>query len=513
MKRWPFALVCLIVGGLGGALVGNSVLQGQTPGSTGIPKEMTSYREVVKRVLPAVVSVQSHAKVVAAKDRSSTPRRRQGNDNMPPGIPDEFRRFFEDFNGRGFEMTPDDVPQQSFGSGFIIDPKGVVLTNYHVVAGADRVEVTLADGRKFLSRDIKGDRKNDLAIVRLETKSSLPYVELGDSDAMEIGDRVLAVGAPFGLTGSVTSGIVSAKGRSGLNPGHTVYEDYLQTDAAINPGNSGGPLVNLEGRVIGINTAIRTRTGGFQGIGLAITSNLAKNISDQLLHGGVVHRGYLGVSVGPLDPDVASRLGVNGKTGVVVARVFPGTPAAKAGIKNGDVITTLAGKPVGDGRELQRVVGTLPLHKPVEVAVIRDGQSRELSVTVEEQPENYGLASNDDEGTLSPRTEKEEVSVDKLGLDLTDLTADLASRYGFKEDAQGVVISDVQPGSAASEAGLRRGMLISRIDKKQIKSADAAKNMLQKSNLDRGVLLQVQYPQSLGGGTNYVLLKAEPANR
>src|SRR5205807_2989303 len=190
---------------------------------------------------------------------------------------------------------------------------GVVLTNYHVVAGADRVEVQLADGRKFLSRDIKGDRKNDLALVRLETKSPLPSLELGDSDAMEIGDRVLAVGAPFGLTGTVTAGIVSAKGRHNLQM--NMYEDFLQTDAAINPGNSGGPLVNLQGQVIGINAAIKSRTGGFQGIGLAVASNLAKNIMDKLLKDGVVHRGYLGVQIQDLTPAVAERLGLKGKSG------------------------------------------------------------------------------------------------------------------------------------------------------------------------------------------------------
>src|SRR5205807_2344271 len=219
-------------------------------------------------------------------------------------------------------VDPEDfVPQQSFGSGFIIDPKGVVLTNFHVVDGADRVEISLKDGRKFFSKEIKGDRKNDLAIVRFTPGSPLPYLQLGDSDAMEIGDRVLAVGAPFGLAGSVTAGIVSAKGRDGLSPERAVYEDYLQTDAAINPGNSGGPLVNMEGKVIGINTAIRTRTGGFQGVGLAITSNVAKNIVDQLTRDGVVHRGYLGIKFEPLDPAVAEELSLKDQYGVLVREV------------------------------------------------------------------------------------------------------------------------------------------------------------------------------------------------
>src|SRR5438132_1210806 len=231
-------------------------------------------------------------------------------------------------------VDPEDfVPQQSFGSGFLIDPKGVVLTNFHVVDGADRVEVTLKDGRKYISKEIKGDRKNDLAIVRFTPGSPLPHLQLGDSDAMEIGDRVLAVGAPFGLAGSVTAGIVSAKGRDGLSPGRAVYEDYLQTDAAINPGNSGGPLVNMEGKVIGINTAIRTRSGGFQGVGLAITSNVAQNIVDQLTREGVVHRGYLGIGFEPLDPAVAEELHLKDQSGVLVTAVTKNAPAGKAGIK------------------------------------------------------------------------------------------------------------------------------------------------------------------------------------
>src|SRR5205085_2615933 len=201
------------------------------------------------------------------------------------------------------------------------DPKGVVLTNFHVVGGADQVEVQLKDGRKFLSKDIHGDRKTDLAIVRIKAGDEpLPFLELGDSDAMEIGDRVLAVGAPFGLTGTVTAGIVSAKGRNGLNV--NMYEDFLQTDAAINPGNSGGPLVNLEGKVVGINSAIKSRSGGFQGGGLAIASNLAQRVMHALRTDGVVHRGYLGVQIRDLDPEVAARLNLPKDTGVVVAEVF-----------------------------------------------------------------------------------------------------------------------------------------------------------------------------------------------
>src|SRR5262245_60488254 len=350
MSRWPIALVCVVLGGLMVGLISNTGLHGQLSSPPAVPKEMTSYRDIVKKVLPAVVEVRSIPKLTA-KTKQDTPRRRPRMD--VPGLPEEFRRFFEDMQEPGFDPS-EILPQRAYGSGFIVDPKGIVLTNYHVVEGAERVEITFKDGHKVVSKDIHGDRKNDLAIVRLDAQSALPYLKFGDSDAMEIGDRVLAVGAPFELQGSVTAGIVSAKGRNGLTPSRAVYEDYLQTDAAINPGNSGGPLVNLAGEVIGINTAIRSRTGGFQGVGIAIASNVAKNIVDQLINNGTVRRGYLGVQVGELKPEVAAQLGVKENVGVVVSRVYEKTPAAKAGIQEGDVILSVAGKEVRDARELQR---------------------------------------------------------------------------------------------------------------------------------------------------------------
>src|SRR5216683_7367653 len=308
MTRWSIALVCLLIGGLAGRFIAGPVLHGQNGDGATAPKELNSYRDIVKKALPAVVSIESRVKPKGKPKAEKNPeRRRVPSDDQ---IPEEFRRFFEEFQQQPFEMPEQQVPTVGFGSGFIVDPKGVILTNYHVVAGADSVEVTLQDGRTtFTSKDIHGDRKTDLAIVRFDPKGhKLPSLELGDSATMEIGDRVLAAGAPFGLTGTVTAGIISAKGRNGLNV--NMYEDFLQTDAAINPGNSGGPLINLEGKVIGINSAIRSRTGGFQGVGLAIPSNMAKNIMGQLLSGGSVHRGYLGVAIKNLDPEVAPRLGV-----------------------------------------------------------------------------------------------------------------------------------------------------------------------------------------------------------
>jgi serine protease Do len=513
MKRLMFALTLFVCGALVGTLILGQYLQGQVAKSAAgatqapvHPKELTSYREVVKRVLPAVVSIESQVKPKVSKAPKSpkSPSKSQspGDD---PRIPEEFRKFFKEFRGQSFDFQmPDQAPRGGFGSGFIVDPKGVILTNHHVVDGATQVVVHLQDGSRFVSKDIHGDRKTDLAIVRIDPKGkSLPHLELGDSDAMEIGDRVLAVGAPFGLTGTVTAGIVSAKGRNGLNM--NMYEDFLQTDAAINPGNSGGPLVNLEGKVVGINAAIKTRTGGFQGVGLAVASNLAKNIMKSLLHDGAVHRGYLGVQIKDLTKEVAQQLGLNDKNCVIVGKVYDGSPAANAGLKSGDIITTINGKPVKEGRVLQTVVAGLPLNKAIPVQVVRDGKTMTLHVNIKEQPSEFGTAE-EQAPRHQPKGQKGPIALEKVGLEVTDLTSEMAEELGFKKDTKGAVITAVEPNSAAAEAGLRKGFLITKVNKKAVASAAAVKEALKKVSLDKGVLLQVQSPQ---GGVDYVVLKAE----
>lgn len=468
MKRGTLAVLCLTLGVLVGSVLmdARSRSQGQAP-RVAIPKEITSYRDVVKQVLPAVVSIESRSKAAPQLRRAP---------------------------------LADEGTQLGFGSGFVIDPKGVILTNHHVVEGADLVEITFMDGRKFTSRDIKSDQKTDLAIIRIEAKAALPFLEMGDSDHMEIGDRVLAVGAPFGLTGSVTHGIISGKGRSlKVN----MYEDFLQTDAAINPGNSGGPLVDLEGKVIGINSAIKSRSGGFQGVGLAIASNLARNVMTQLQKDGVVHRGYLGVQIKDIvDRELANRLGVEKIGGVQVTVVFDDGPAAKAGLQDGDVIIALGGKPIRDGRELQLIVAGLPLGKPAEITVVRDGKKRTMQVTIEEQPPKFGSARVP--VPRSPKPDKNLIGLEKLGAEATDLTPELAEQLGFKAAARGAVLVEVWDRGPAVEAGLGRGMLISKVDGSPVTSAAELRGVLEKKSLADGVLLQVSSPQ---GGTNYVLLK------
>jgi serine protease Do len=318
---------------------------------------------------------------------------------------------------------------------------------------------------------------------------------------MEIGDRVLAVGAPFGLTGSVTAGIISAKGRNGLNM--NMYEDFLQTDAAINPGNSGGPLVSLDGKVVGINSAIKTRSGGFQGVGLAVASNLAKSVVRSLEKDGVVHRGYLGVQVRGLDPEVARRLGVPKDTGILVGQVFAKTPASSAGLQAGDIITEIGGKKIRDGHSLQRTVADLPLKQPVELKVMRDGKNVVLHVTIEEQPGDFGYARATNEQPEKPSS-SDGIVMDKLGIELADLNGGMATELGYAKGATGAVITRIEPGSVAFQAGLRRGMLIKKVDTHKVADARAAHEALEKASLSQGVLLQVQSPQ---GGTNIVLLR------
>jgi serine protease Do len=344
-RHWWFG-ACLAIGIAIGASVSRFLAQAQPQPvpATAIPRELTSFRDIVKSAAPAVVSIEGKAKAKA-----------QG--------------------------------QLGFGSGVIVDPKGVILTNNHVVEGSELLEIRLPDGRKFFSKDWKVDRKTDLAIVKIESDRPLPFLELGDSDKMEVGDRVLAIGAPFGLSGSVTHGIISAKSRSlRLNQ----YEDFLQTDAAINPGNSGGPLVSMDGRVIGINSAIKTKTGGFQGVGLAISSNLAKAVMQQLVSNGSVKRGYLGVQIRDIEGELATRLGVKDWSGVLVTRVFDQSPAAKIGLKVNDIVITIAGKPIRDGAELQKVVSSLPLGQAAEVVFTREGRTLTVKMTIEEQPDEFG---------------------------------------------------------------------------------------------------------------------------
>jgi serine protease Do len=373
--RWALAVGGLCVGVAIGAFLAGPSSHGEPAAAS---RELTSYRDVVRRVLPAVVSIEAKA-----RPQPAAPRRKTRPANFDR-LPREMQQYIEEMERRE-QAAPDDG-NLGFGSGFLIDPKGVIVTNFHVVEGAETLEVTLTDGRKFTTRDYVTDRKTDLAVVRVATTEDLPVVEFGDSDAMEMGDRVLAFGSPFGLTGTVTQGIVSAKGRAiKLN----FYEDFIQTDAALNPGSSGGPLVGLDGKVIGVTAAIKSRNGGFQGVGLAIAANMARTVIRLLARDGAVKRGYLGVKIDELKPEDAARLGLN-NMGVVVKKIFPNSPASDGGLKVGDVITAINGRPVKDGLELSKIVEWLPPNAAAELTIFRDGKAMKLTLTITEQPETVG---------------------------------------------------------------------------------------------------------------------------
>lgn len=488
VTRWHLgSLLVALVGFTGGTIYSNGLGWAESPQvKTEVPKELTSYRDIVKQVLPAVVSIR-------AVHRGTQVR---GQGNFFPETDDDLRRFIDPVPRR---RSP---AQEQFGSGVLVDPKGFVVTNHHVVNGASEVEVTLQDGRKIISRAIFTDPKTDVAVVKIDAKVTLPWISFGNSEALEIGDRVLAVGAPFGLSGSVTQGIISAKGRSlGLN----MYEDFLQTDAAINPGNSGGPLISLDGKVIGINTAIRTENGGFMGVGLAIPSKVVKEVVAQLSTKGSVQRGYLGVKVGALMPEVASRLKVASGQGVVVGEVYPASPAAKAGLQEGDLILRIDSKPIGDPRELQTTVSQAAPGSFLAFLILREGKEQILKVTIEAQPGDYGLETAARRSPSHRQIVPHAVSVENLGLQVMDLTQEMAEQLGFNRAAKGAVIVQVETGSLAESVGLRRGMVIVQADKKPVTSGESLREMVAKASLADGLLLLVRTPQ---GGSHYVVIQS-----
>ncbi len=391
--------------------------------------------ELAKKLKPTVVNIGT-AKTIKPQRRFRQPQNQFGNDPFQ----DFFDRFFE-------EQQPHAFKQRSLGSGFLIEG-GYIITNNHVVAGADEIKVKLDDNREFKA-EVKGlDEKLDLALLKIDAKGDLPAARLGNSDSIEVGEWVMAIGNPFGLAETVTAGIVSAKGRViGSGP----YDDFIQTDASINPGNSGGPLFNAKGEVIGINTAI---IAGGQGIGFAIPVNMAKSIIPQLKDKGKVTRGWLGVSIQPVTPDLAQSFGLSAEKGALVAEVLPDSPAEKAGIKAGDIITEFDGKQVNEMSELPRMVAATTVGKKVTLKLLREGAAEELPVTIEK------LKDGDD-------GEKSGAAADKLGITVQALTKELAARYRTKETT-GVVVADLSVDGAAQEAGIARGDVIREINGRKI---------------------------------------------
>jgi serine protease Do len=397
---------------------------------------------------------------------------------------------------------PQQMPKShGMGSGFVIDPAGIILTANHVVANAESVKVKLHDGRVFMATDIKTDPRTDVAIVRIQPDGMLPFIRLGDSDSTEIGDWVLAIGSPFGLDATVTAGIISAKGRG---PNITEREDFIQTDAAINPGNSGGPLINLNGEVIGINTAISTRSGGYDGVGFAVPINLARWVAEQLIEHGTVTRAYLGVAIQPVTSDLSKQFNVPVGKGALVTEVRPGSPAAAAKLEAGDLVLKFNGKEIHGPRDLQGVVERLKTDGTYPMVIVREGKEMTVNVHVKEMPGDYSLASN----TLSHESAEPEASkadsFADLGIDIEAIRPEVAQKLGYKGEPAGVLITSVKPDSPASKAGLREGMVIEKVGSKKVTSPAEFKEALKSISSEKGVLMLVRTPR---GGSFVVVEK------
>ncbi len=415
--------------------------------------------DVAKRVGPAVVSISTEA-----TEKVQMRRRSMGSPFSQHGE-DPFEQFFEDFFGQIPQQR--EFKQRGLGTGVLIDPQGVILTNEHVIHGADKVTVTLPDGREFKG-EVKGaDIRADLAIVKIQAKN-LPFARLGDSDSLKIGQWAIAIGNPFGFAvgGSeptLTVGVISALHRAIQGPIDRDYSDLVQTDAAINPGNSGGPLVNLNGEVIGINVAIFSTTGGYQGLGFAITSNKARAILDDLVQGRKVRYGWFGVNVQNITQELADYFGLNSKDGVIVAQVLPGSPAEKGGIKDGDVIRSFDGQIVKDVPDLLRKVGRSQVGKKIALDLFREKKQLTVNVLIGERPDEA-----DQEG-VSTGAKGETVSW--RGIEVTRITPMLAERFRLETD-QGVLVADVKSGSPAEEAGFRVGDRILGINNRKVSSIE-----------------------------------------
>jgi len=406
---------------------------------------MPSLADIVERVSPAVVSLK--AKVTGGSEPDVS---EDELENLPPSL----REFFEKYR-RGGPNQRNRPRGEVQGSGFVIDSTGYVVTNNHVVANATDIEITFSDGKKRKARLIGRDELTDVALLKIDGSNSFPSVTFADDSKVRVGDWVLAVGNPFGLGGTVTAGIVSARGRDDV--GGTTYTDYLQIDAAINRGNSGGPTFDMSGRVIGMNTAIYSPSGTSAGIGFAIPSNTVRRIVDELRKSGSVTRGWLGVQIQSLSEDAAQALGLPNANGAIVAEVIDGSPAQKAGFKQGDVVLKMNGTVVKDNRDLTRRVGALQAGETASFVVWRDNRETTISVTIAKRPDEQRLSKLDPRASSGSDGKPGQAKVSALGLGLTAITPIVRQEFGLDGGEKGVLITDVDPDSDAAERGLRAG--------------------------------------------------------
>ncbi len=470
-KRIKTLFIALI---LFGALLGvglgvpAAVRHSETAGSASpvlseTPMVPANFSELAEKVRPGVVNIQVVKKIKNVG---------LGFPNFP-GHPDGDRNPFGDFFGPFSQGNqPRSFEQQGVGSGVVISRDGYILTNNHVVEEADQIKVKLSNGKEYRGKVVGRDPKTDLALLKIEGASELQPLKLGNSEEMKVGSWVVAVGSPFGLEQTVTAGIISAKGRIiGSGP----YDNFIQTDASINPGNSGGPLINMKGEVVGINTAIMAQG---QGIGFAIPINMAKQVEVQLQNKGHVTRGWLGVTIQEVTPELAKSFGLKDNKGALVAQVGPGSPAEKAGIEQGDIILTFDGQAISDSKDLPRIVASTAVGKTVTVKLFREGKEMDRSLKVGELEEKVDR-------------EKAGASHKTLGASVQDLTPDIAQGLGLKKSG-GVVVAQVEPGSPADEAGLQNGDVIREVNRKPVKNTDDFVQKLEKAQGQGTLLLSIQ---------------------
>jgi len=451
-----------------------------------------SFADLADKLLPSVVNV-STTQTIRARQGQGTPEFR-----LPPGAPfDEFREFFD-------RQRPDSAPRRatSLGSGFIIDASGLVVTNNHVIADADEITVILQDQTELKAKVLGRDSKTDLALLKVDPATPLVPLKWGNSDKTRVGDWVLAIGNPFGLGGSVTAGILSARGRN-INAGP--YDDFMQTDASINRGNSGGPMFDLDGEVIGINTAIFSPSGGSVGIGFAIPANLAKPVVDQLREFGKAKRGWLGVRIQSVNDEIAQGLGLEHSTGALVASVSDGGPAAKVGIAAGDVILKFDGRDVSEMRRLPRMVAETKVGSKVPVEVWHKGERKHYNILLGELPEEEQVA----EAKPGPEPAEKGSAITELGLVLTTLTNPVREKFKLADDVKGVVVTDVQPNSAAAEKRIRPGDVILKMGQDQTPVTSPAQVKAKIDEARKANLKTILVLIETEGNQRFVALKLE----
>ncbi len=448
---------------------GASALSAMLLSSTALPVLAdAAVADLVEQVSPSVVTI-----LVEQDGRMA---KAGGNKSPAPGTPfDDFFRRFGAPNGSPGDHA-ERGPSSALGSGFIVDAEGWIVTNNHVIKGGDRIKVRLSDGREFNAEVMGADEQTDLALLRIQVDEALPYVTLGNSDEIRVGEDVVAVGNPFGLGGTVTTGIVSAKGR---NIGGGAYAEFLQTDASINKGNSGGPLFDMDGNVIGVNSAIFSPSGGSVGIGFAVTSNIVSMIVDDLRDDGKVDRGWLGVSIQDLSPDIAAAMGLDNRDGALVSEVLPDSPSQGV-LQPGDVITAFGGKPVGSSSDLPKLVAAAKSGQDASIEVIRNGRVETLTVQVGAYDEAHGEA---DSQNLEPASAK------ALGVTVAPLTETARAEIGVDENTTGVVVTSLASNGAAARAGLRVGDVIVRLGDAPVTTPQSLKSALNKEESSAALLL------------------------